>query len=54
MKKGIVYLLTLLMFFAYILNGCSPKSKYDRKLKHELAKGIRNDSLFLGLYLGMP
>ena len=54
MKKGIVYLLTLLMFLAYILNGCSPKSKYDRKLKKELASGIRNDSLFLGLYLGMP
>lgn len=54
MKKSIVGLLTLLIFIGFVLSGCSPKSKYDRKLKHELASGVRNDSLFLGLYLGMP
>lgn len=38
----------LTLFFV----GC--RSEYDRKAKAELAKGIRNDSLFLGIYLGMP
>jgi hypothetical protein len=37
-----------------IISGCSPRSKYERRLKHELASGIRYDSLFLGLYFGMP
>ncbi len=37
-----------------VISGCTPKAKYERKLKHELAKGVRYDSLFLGLYLGMP
>ncbi len=26
----------------------------NRRLKHELASGVRYDSLFMGLYLGMP
>jgi len=39
----------LLTFFFV---GCG--SEYDRKAKAELAKGIRNDSLFLGIYLSMP
>lgn len=39
----------LLTFFFV---GCG--SEYDRKAKAELAKGIRSDSLFLGIYLGMP
>ena len=42
------------MIFSSVISGCTPKSKYERKLKHELAKGVRYDSLFLGLYLGMP
>ncbi|MCK4700696.1 MAG: hypothetical protein KAT38_10190 [Bacteroidales bacterium] len=33
--------------------GCSPRSKYERRLKQELASGVRYDSLFMGLYLGM-
>ena len=37
-----------------IINGCSPRSKYERKLKHELASEVRYDSLFMGIYLGMP
>jgi hypothetical protein len=45
--------LVMLLIFGSLLTGCSPKAKYDRMLKHELASGVRNDSLFLGLYFGM-
>lgn len=45
----IPYLL-LISFFA----GCTPKARYERRLKHELESGRRFDSLFLGIYLGMP
>ena len=54
MKNGILKLLTFLVIFSYVISGCTPKAKYERKLKNELAKGVRYDSLFLGLYLGMP
>ncbi|MFT6993536.1 MAG: hypothetical protein ACI9AV_000974 [Sediminicola sp.] len=39
-----------------ILIGCtrSNEAKYKRYEKNELAKGIRQDSLFMGLYLKMP
>ena len=33
--------------------GCSPRAKYERKLKKELASGVRYDSLFMGMYFGM-
>jgi hypothetical protein len=36
-----------------LLSGCSPRAKYDRRLKQELATGVRYDSLFMGIYLGM-
>ena len=54
MKKGILKLLALLIISISVIYGCSPKSRYERRLKQELAKGVRYDSLFLGLYLGMP
>lgn len=54
MKTGILRTMIVLMIFASFYYGCTPKSKYERKLKHELSSGIRNDSLFMGLYLGMP
>jgi hypothetical protein len=53
MKTSIKWII-LLLTAGSIISGCSPKAKYDRMLKHELASGIRNDSLFLGLYFGMP
>ena len=37
-----------------VINGCSPRSKYERMLKQELASEVRYDSLFMGIYLGMP
>jgi len=45
---GTVVLVTGIMVFS-----CSPGAKYERRLKHELASGIRHDSLFMGIYLGM-
>jgi hypothetical protein len=54
MKKGIEKLLAILIVSVFIIYGCSPKSRYERRLKHELSTGQRYDSLFLGLYLGMP
>lgn len=36
-----------------ILFHCRPKDRYDILVKNELAKGIREDSLFLGMHLGM-
>jgi len=47
-------LLLLLLISGFIISGCSPRAKYERMLKHELASGVRYDSLFLGLYFGMP
>ena len=46
--------LMLLLISLCIISGCSPRAKYERRLKHELASGVRCDSLFMGLYLGMP
>jgi hypothetical protein len=53
MKTRIVWMMTLLIS-GLIVSGCSPRAKYERRLKHELASGVRYDSLFLGLYFGMP
>ncbi len=53
MKTRFIVFLTAIIF-AGILSGCTPKAKYDRMVKRELASGIRNDSIFMGLYLGMP
>ena len=54
MKTGVLRFMIFLMIFSSVISGCTPKTKYERKLKHELAKGERYDSLFMGLYLGMP
>ena len=53
MKTGVLRFMIFLMIFSSVISGCTPKAKYERKLKHELAKGERYDSLFMGLYLGM-
>ena len=53
MKTRINWLLMILIS-ASVISGCSPKTKYERMLKHELASGVRYDSLFMGLYFGMP
>lgn len=53
MKTRIVWIMTALVA-GLIIFGCSPRSKYDRMLQDELASGVRHDSLFMGLYFGMP
>lgn len=53
MKTKILWLMPLLIS-VWILSACSPKAKYERMVKHELASGVRYDSLFMGLYFGMP
>ncbi len=42
--------LILIVFFAI---ACNRKSEYERIVETELAKGVTNDSLFLGIELGM-
>ena len=37
-----------------LIASCTPGDRYERILKRELAGGDRTDSLFMGLYLGMP
>ncbi|MEM7375431.1 MAG: hypothetical protein AAF587_42950 [Bacteroidota bacterium] len=41
--------LSILLLFA-----CSPDSQYHKMLETEMASGVRYDSLFLGIYFGMP
>jgi hypothetical protein len=53
MKKNIRNAVYLIIIILTVTSGCTPRAKYERKLKQELATGIRYDSLFLGLYLGM-
>jgi hypothetical protein len=43
----------LLLLSGSILTGCSPRTRYENRVKHELANGVRYDSLFMGLYFGM-
>jgi len=38
---------------ALIVGGCTPGKTYERRLKRELASGIRYDSLFMGISFGM-
>ena len=53
MKTRLNWILMIIISGLFI-SGCSPRAKYERMLKRELASGVRNDSLFLGLYFGMP
>lgn len=52
MKIRIVWAVPVLIA-GLVIYGCSPRSKYERILKHELASEVRYDSLFMGIYLGM-
>jgi hypothetical protein len=49
-----IYWLLLILIPGIINPGCSPRAKYERRVKQELASGVKYDSLFLGLYFGMP
>ena len=52
MKIRFVWFLPVLLF-GVMVTGCTPKAKYERLLKRELASGVRCDSIFMGIYLGM-
>jgi hypothetical protein len=52
MKIRVLWILPILVF-GIVVTGCSPKAKYERRLKKELASGVRNDSIFMGIYFGM-
>jgi hypothetical protein len=52
--KTRIDMILMILISGLIISGCSPRAKYERRLKHELARGVRYDSLFLGLYFGMP
>ncbi len=52
MKRVFFWLMPCLVM-GIVITGCSPKAKYDRRLKQELSSGVRHDSLFMGIYLGM-
>lgn len=47
-------LLVIFLILGFFITGCTPNAKYERRLKQEMASGVRHDSLFLGLYFGMP
>ncbi|MGD8749520.1 MAG: hypothetical protein PVI44_13730, partial [Balneolaceae bacterium] len=49
-RKLIVFIIIGFQF----LISCNHKNEYRKIVKRELAKGTRNDSLFLGYYFGMP
>lgn len=53
MKTRILWLMPLFSI-VFSISGCSPRTNYERRLKQELASGVRCDSLFFGFYLGMP
>jgi hypothetical protein len=53
MKRKIRFIIPLIITILILVSGCTPRTRYERKLKQELATGIRYDSIFLGLYLGM-
>jgi hypothetical protein len=36
-----------------LMGGCSPKSRYEHRLKKEVASGVRHDTLFMGFHFGM-
>jgi len=50
MNMSRIVFFTLIVVLAI---GCGKKARYDRMVKRELASGVRNDSLFFGIYFGM-
>lgn len=52
MKKH-TYLLIIAMAGLVVFSQCSKKAKYEHMVKEGLESGIRHDTIFLGIYLGM-
>ena len=50
----IILLNTIIVLNGFLLlSGCNKKAQYERLVKEGLESGVRHDTLFLGLYLGM-
>ena len=45
--------LVMVIMATMLMGGCSPGKTYERRLKRELASGVRYESLFLGISMGM-
>lgn len=52
MKRVFLWLMPCLVL-GMAISGCSPKAKYERRLKRELSSETRYDSIFMGMYFGM-
>jgi hypothetical protein len=52
MKVRVEWFLAVLILGCTV-TACTPKAKYERRLKRELASGVRYDSIFMGMYFGM-
>ena len=52
MMKRMTWIVPVVMT-ALLIVGCSPGSRYEYRLKKELASGVRYDSLFMGIHFGM-
>lgn len=50
-KQLFIHTKLFTIIIAFVVLGCS-ESKYDKLVKEEMAKGIANDTLFLGMILG--
>src|SRR5690625_6086480 len=50
MKSTFITLAAFLLMFI----ACDNRTPYEKMLQRELDSGIRQDTLFLGYYLGMP
>ncbi len=53
MKRTLFWLLPVMIAGLFVM-GCTPKARYERMMKRETKSGVRHDSLFMGMYLGMP
>ncbi len=51
--KNKYFFLTVSMLVVLSLSYCSEKAKYEQLVEDGLESGVRHDSLFLGLWLGM-
>lgn len=50
MTKKIFFVLAS---FAFLLTACDRRSEYQKLIEQELATGVRHDSLFFGIHIGM-
>ena len=53
LEKHLVDMRKFLVFLIVLLSACTQKHEYKILEERELASGVRQDSLFLGFYLGM-